>query len=131
MEYDELLKSLENQDDNRKIIAIDATELDNFEMCPLRWNAFHHRNIRPKKTESFFEKGTLLHFMMELYYKSKMRGELQIEDIIEKTRVKSLEFDLTLEEVSEHIFQFREYCRFYEDENIIPLHVEEPFMVKL
>jgi len=120
--------------EEKTIIVFDATELDNFELCTFKWHAFHHRNIRPKHTESYFEKGNLIHYLLELYYKAKQVNELnqeKIEETIELGRIKSLKFDLTLEEVAEHIFQFREYARFYEGENIIPLYIEQPFMVKI
>lgn len=129
--------STEIKEDEKPIVCFDATELDNFEMCNFRWHAFHHLNLRPKKTESFFEKGTLIHFLLEHYYKRKMSNSFpsvpqdQIEEIVEMGRIKSLEFDLSLEEVSEHMFQFREYARFYANENITPLHIEENFTVEL
>lgn len=115
----------------QKIVCFDATELDNFEMCSFRWHTFHHLNIKPKYTESYFEKGTLLHYFLERYYTQKREKEIDIENIIELGRIKSLEFNITLEELSETIFQFREYCRFYEEENIVPLHIEEPFMKEI
>lgn len=121
--------------EEKTIVCFDATEYDNFELCAFRWDAFHHRHIRPKQTESFFEKGTLIHYLLELYYERvKINKEVsseKIEEIVEAGRIKSLEFDLTLEDVSEHIFQFREYVRFYTGENITPLYVEQPFTVEL
>ena len=123
-------------EEEKTIICFDATEYDNFEMCAFRWNAFHHLHIRPKQIESYFEKGTLIHYLLEHYYKAKKLNKIidikdEIEAIIELGRVKSLEFDLTLEDVSEHIFQFREYARFYEGENITPLYIEQPFTVEI
>jgi len=61
----------------------------------------------------------------------KQVSKEKIEEIVELGRIKSLEFDLTLEDVSEHIFQFREYARFYEGENITPLYIEQPFTVEI
>lgn len=123
------------KDDRKIIIAFDATELDNWEMCKFRWHMFHQRHIRGKHQESYFEKGTVLHYFMELYYKAKLNKETidqaKLEEIVERGRIKSLDYDLTTEEVAETIFQFREYHRFYEDENIIPLYVEEPFTVEI
>lgn len=120
----------------KTIICFDATEIDNYDMCKFRWDMFHHKHIRPKHTESFFEKGTLVHFQLEHYYKEKLItggpvGKDKIEEIAELSRIKSLQFDLTLEEVGEHVFQFREYVRYYDDENIIPIYIEQPFMVKI
>lgn len=127
-------KEMSTEEKEKTIVCFDATELDNFEMCTFRWHAFHHRHLRPKQTESYFEKGTLIHYLLELYYKQFMVGLVTkdyIEWIVEQGRIKSLEFDLSLEEVSEHFYQFREYARFYAEENITPLYIEEPFMVEL
>src|SRR5438132_1780977 len=128
---------------DKTIIAFDSTELDNFEMCDFRWHAIHHLHLQPKTVKHYFEKGSFLHYLLELYYKSKLpnsgdsgdstnSGNLTIEEIVEKGRIESLKYEqMTLEDVGEHIFQFREYCRYYEDENIIPLYVEEAFMFLL
>lgn len=127
--------STEIQTTNKVIVCLDASELEAFEACTLKWHLVHHLNLRPKVTKSYLDKGTLIHYLLELYYKNL--NQANIEDIVEAGRMKALEFDLSLEDVSEHIFQFREYVRFYssgEDsptETIIPLHIEEPFMVKL
>lgn len=123
--------------EDKPIIAIDATELDNFETCAYKWDLFHHRHIVPKTTKSYLDKGSLLHYLLELWYKSKSPTSSEedknrtLEGIVEMGRVRSLEFDLTLEEIGEIIFQFREYCRFYEDEKIIPIYIEQPFTVEL
>lgn len=117
------------------VICFDATEYDNFEMCNFRWHAFHNLHMRPKQTESHFELGTLLHYFEELYYKEKMVTQSvpqdKLEQIIEKGRLESLKYEMNVEEVGATVYQFREYVRYYADENIIPLHVEEPFMVKI
>src|SRR3990167_2025605 len=119
----------------KPIIVFDATELDNFDSCTFKWHAFHHRRIYPKQTKSFFESGSLLHYILEHYYKQKMITPSvdggSIEEIIEKGRIKSLDYRMDLEEVGQIIFQFREYVRYYENENIIPIAVEEPFLIEL
>src|SRR5438094_542496 len=99
----------------KPIICFDATELNDFETCDFKWHAFHHLNLRPKATKSYFEKGIFLHYLLELYYKDILLNNWsnnKLEQIIELGRVKSLEYDMTLEEVSETFFQFREYIRF-------------------
>lgn len=120
------------------IICFDASELDTFEACQFKWHLSSHLNLKPKVTKPYLEMGALIHYLLELHYKSKMINPfvepIKREEIIELGRVKSLEFDLSLEEVGEHIFQYREYARYYEDEtteNIIPVAVEEPFLVKI
>lgn len=116
-------------------IVFDATELDNFEMCAFRWHLYHHLNLRPKNTPSYFEKGSLLHHMLEGYYKRKKEfgfvDQDALEAIIEEGRIESVEFDLPLLEVSATIFQVREYARYYEDETVVPVFVEQPMLVKI
>ena len=122
------------EDNNKTILCFDATEYDNFDMCRFRWHMFHHRHIRAKTMESIFEKGTFLHFLLEQYYKKRTIGPVDqsiIEEIAEIGRIESLKYELSLEDVSSHLFQFREYAAFYADEGIVPLHVEEPFTVKI
>src|SRR5262245_53209943 len=113
------MSTTEKETEKKIIISFDATELDNWEMCKFRWHMFHQRNVHGKHTESYYEAGTLLHYFMELYYKKKRSEEViyqdTLEEIIERGRLKSLAFDLTVEEVGETIFQFREYHRFYEN----------------
>ena len=128
------MSTTEQTEKEKTIICFDATEYDNFESCKFKWHLFHHLKIVPKTTKSYLEKGSLLHYLLELYYQGKKESyvdQAKMEEIIESGRIKSLEYDLNLEEVGEIIFQFREYCRFYEEENIIPLYVEQPFTVKL
>lgn len=122
------------QKNEKTIIAFDATELDNFLSCPQKWHLFHHRRVVPSKTKTYLETGSLLHYLLELYYIEKKNGlvpQEKIEAIIELGRIKSLEYTIELDEAAQIYFQFREYCRYYEDENIIPIHIEEPFMVLL
>lgn len=123
-----------SEQENKPIIVFDATELDNFDTCKQKWNLFHHRRIVPKTTKSYFETGTLLHYLLELYYTIKKERKINqddLEQIIELGRIRSLDFSLELDEISEIIFQFREYHRYYEDENIAPLFIEQPFTVEL
>jgi len=118
------------------IINFDATELDNFDLCPFRWNMYHHRHVRPKNKSVFLERGQLIHYCMELYYNKKKEGkgfqQSDIEEIVEKSRIKSVELELEQEEISSTLFQFREYHRYYEhQDNIVPVYVEQPFLVLL
>lgn len=115
---------------DRIIVAFDASELDNFKSCEFKWHTFNHRGIVPKTVKSYLEMGTLIHYLLEQYYKGKKENSVNIEEIVELGRVESLKFDLTLDEIGEHIFQFREYVSYYEDlENIIPVYIEQPFAV--
>lgn len=122
-------------EDNKIIITFDATELDDFDLCQFRWHMVHHRNIGPKNTPTHFELGSLLHYFMELYYgRKKEKGGIEqsdLEEIIEKGRMKSLDYSMEVDEVSMTVFQFREYHRYYADETIIPVYIEQPFIVKL
>ena len=119
----------------QKIICIDATELDNFDLCKFRWDAFHHQYIKPKNMESHFETGIFLHYLLELYYKGKKKYSTvtaeHLEHIIELGRIESVKYEMNLAEIGDTIFQLREYARYYVDENIVPIHIEEPFMVEI
>lgn len=124
----------------KTIIAFDSSELDNFQACLYKWNLINHRHLQPRVTKGYFETGSLLHYLLELHYKwlksyhdgEKKKEEYDIEEIVELGRVKSLEYEIELPEISEVIFQFREYIRYYGiEEGIIPLYIEEPFMIKI
>lgn len=124
----------EQEEQEKIIICFDATELDNFDLCPFRWMMIHHRNIQPKTTPGHFELGSLVHYFLERYYLQKRdreENQVDLEEVIEEGRIQSLEYSMNLEEVAQTIFQFREYVRYYKDESIVPVFIEEPFMVKI
>lgn len=126
--------SSEEKMEEKPIICFDATELDNFQLCPFRWHAYHNLNLRPKNTPEALEMGSFLHLLLAEYYTRKMSKSItqtDLEEIIEIGRIESTNLEIGLDDVRDTIFQFREYARYYENENIIPIFVEEPFTVEL
>lgn len=117
----------------QQTVVIDASELDDYELCDFKWHAVNHLGLTSKWPNKPMDGGSLLHYCLELYYIARRdrydpMPEI-IEEIVEKTRMKALEFDsLDPSEVTDTIFQFREYCRHYKNESWIPVYIEQPFM---
>ena len=114
-------------------IIIDASELSSYEICPFLWYSKYELKLRPKIAKVYMQQGSLLHVLLEYYYKSKRDTMKPLQQIVEEAaehgRIEALKFEmLEPNEISEIVFQFREYCRYYENENWIPVHVEEPFI---
>ena len=115
------------------IVSIDASELEEFSACSFKWYAGHKLHLRTKIPNKNMQGGTLVHDALEKYYLLKRDTYLSqadiIEEVVQHTRMKALELE-TQEpgEVTDTIFQFREYCRYYENETWIPLYIEQPFI---
>jgi hypothetical protein len=112
-------------------VTFDATELDSFELCNFRWYASHILNLRAKNQPSYFDRGSLFHAIMENYYQQKKDHCLDLEKVIEEGRIQSVDYDLPLDMISKILFQVREYARFYEDDTIVPVFIEQPLIVLL
>lgn len=118
---------------SKPILVLDSQEIDNYGLCPFRGHAIHNLNLLPRDPNAIFERGGLLHDFLEKYYTLKrdtFKGHQDIvEEVVEFGRVKALEY-ITVEpqEVTDTIFQFREYARYYENEFWTPIFIEQSFI---
>jgi hypothetical protein len=118
---------------SKPIWVLDATEIDNGDLCTFKWHAVHHLNIRTKDSSVIFDRGSLLHDFLEKYYTLKrdtfdLHQDI-VEQVVEFGRMKALDYvSIDPTEVTETIFHFREYARYYEFETWTPVFVEQVFM---
>lgn len=117
-------------------VVIDATELDDYELCNFKWYATQKLGLTSKYPNKPMDGGSLLHYTLEQYYTMKRDSMEPMPEIIEKcvelTRIKALEFDsLEASETTDTIFQFRAYAQYYENESWLPVYIEQPFMFVL
>ena len=124
------------QEQTKTTIVLDATEFDDFSLCPFRWHAIHELHLAPRDPNVVFERGGLLHDILEKYYLLRRDSGLPQQEIIEECvqhgRAKALDYtSVSVQETSDTLFQFREYARYYENEAWIPLFVEQPFFKQI
>jgi PD-(D/E)XK nuclease superfamily len=136
----------------QKILSIDATILNTFMACERKAKYSFIDNLRPPEKEESLERGDLIHRMLEIYYSLQLehfdfdtevwkeviqsgikapidlpaRAFSNIRDFaVTVGRYFSTKMDLPTEEIEESIYQFKEYCNYYEHDSWHPLSVEE------
>lgn len=134
---------------SQKILSIDSTVLNTFQSCARKMKYFALDSLRLSDKEESLERGDLMHKMLEIYY-SLMLDYFDFETPIWKEIIESgikapkdrahpttrefaincgiffaTKMSLPTEEVEVTIFQFREYCNYYEHDSWHPLAVEE------
>lgn len=109
---------------DKLIVAVDSTKLNTLQLCARKHNWVFNNAVSPLAKPDYLERGSLIHHMMQVYYvlrKYRTRWQQNHrthEDIINICiRVGeyfAIKMQLEVEEVTSIIFQFQEYCRFYE-----------------
>src|SRR5208337_3446675 len=134
---------------SQKILSIDATILNTFQSCARKMKYSFIDNLRTPEKEVALERGDLIHKMLEVYYSLQLksfdydtevwrailisgikapvnRAHASVVDFsIQVGRYFSTKMSLPPDEIDESIFQFREYCNYYEHDSWAPLAVEE------
>jgi PD-(D/E)XK nuclease superfamily protein len=134
---------------SQKILSIDSQILNTYQSCARKCNYSFVQNLHPPDKEEALERGDLMHKMLEVYYSLYLNEidlntpvwkeviEAGIQFDIEKNhssirdlsiaigRYFSTKMSLPFEEIEETIFQFREYCNYYEHDSWNPLAVEQ------
>ncbi len=116
----------------KKIIALDATILNTLQMCGRKFKYAHIDNLKPLTTPTYFDKGSLFHNMLQLYYTfRKHRPNKPIDEVVKlcirKGERLALRLDLPTEDCLNVIEYFRFYCARYSNDNWRIVHVEKPF----
>ena len=136
----------------QKILSIDSQILNTFQSCARKAEYSFVDNLHPPEKEEALERGDLMHKMLEVYYSVQVDNfnhdtevwraireagifdpeKTQVETFSKKRdfaigvgRFFSTKMNLPSDEVDETIFQFREYCNYYEHDSWHPLAVEE------
>lgn len=136
----------------QKIISLDSQWINAIQSCFYKTKLTFIDNAQPVHKAEPLERGSLMHDMLEVYYalkgprnfKTQIWKDLSsaglLHDIQEATTFNETDAvrfctsvgywsaaqkDLQGDIVDETIFQFKEYCQFYKNDNWTPLAVEE------
>lgn len=116
----------------KETIVISGSSLNSIQLCAMR---DHYENVlllRPFNSNDAMEKGTLMHKVLEIYYKFKKDSlPNPVDAAILGGRKLTVELELPIGESEEVIKHFIQYVEFYSNEGWDPLHVEESFSVLL
>lgn len=124
-------------------IVFDSQILNSVQLCALRTKYAFHDDLQPPEKATPLEEGDLLHQMFEVYNLGLIEGnneEIKYDNekwpkLVDKAVAHGEEASVTMglfpAEVSEVIFQFREYCKHNRLDGIKILEVERPFMIEL
>lgn len=109
---------------DKAIVAIDSTKLNVLQLCGRKYNWVFKQALSPLSKPDYLERGDLMHKMLAPYYimrRSRSRwaqNKRAHEDVI-RAALKigehfAIQMQLHPDDVQETMFQFTEYCRFYE-----------------
>lgn len=125
-----------------KTICVDSQMLTTFQECGEKFDLTFLQNLRPVHPVEPLVKGDVLHTGLEAYYRYLKAG-LQTEtsrSVIHSQGIEiaALEMDakaalngIDLELAEEVKIATLEYLDFYKDDDLVPLEVEEPFVMVL
>ena len=116
----------------QRVMALDATMLNTLQACPYKLNLQFILNLRGLTKPHFLDEGSLIHVMLWMYYQLK-RDRVPFQERVERSlmygRLMSPDLDLSMDECEIMYYQFKEYCKYYEDEDWSPIAFERPFSV--
>lgn len=122
---------------DKLIVALDSQKLNMVQNCGYKYNLTFNRDLIPVHKVDFFEKGDLMHKMLEVYYTMHMDATSRPCSPDEWSMNKAIEIcekageqhaiglDLGIEDVDENFRVFREYVEHYWGERIITKFVEQ------
>jgi len=113
---------------DKEIMVVDSQRLNTIQSCAYKYDlAFNHDYI-PVLKEEFFERGILMHMILEHYYKGVKSGgftrPLLIKESIATGEAAAVDMNIQSEEVEEVNRVALEYFEFYQDEKFEVLEVE-------
>ena len=106
----------------KEIIVVDSQRLSTIQNCPYKYDLTFNHNFVPVNKQDFFERGDLIHKMLEQYYKLRKfqdnwRGKFsqgEIQKICEKVGEHfAVAMQLPVEEVDDVFCVFKEYVEYY------------------
>ena len=133
----------------QKILSIDSQILNSFQSCARKMRYQFKDNVQPIEKAEALESGDLMHKMLEIYYSlgldvfnyetevwkeiidagftpPEKRNFFSVKEFAVKIgRFYSSRMTLPIEDVEETIYQFNEYCEYYQHDSWHALAVEE------
>jgi hypothetical protein len=119
---------------SKKIIAVDSQKLSMVQMCGYKYDLTFNRSVIPAEKQDFFEKGDLMHKMMQTYYSMHKYTQRwpnsftrdKIFKIIERVgEWYAIQKSLPQDEIEECIWVFGQYLDYYWGERSVTLAVEQ------
>lgn len=113
-------------------IAISGSSINSVQACPTKDYLENVRLLRPHLSATVMDKGTLMHKVLEIYYKFKRESLPDpVSAGILAGRKLAISLDLPLGEAEEVITHFIQYVDYYKNDGWTPLFIEESFSVIL
>jgi len=121
---------------DKRIVAIDSQILNALQLCPQRLKYEFIENRRLAVTPGYFEKGSLMHKMLHLYYllmKHRPNWALKrIADLcVRKGRKYYIKLAIPVEDCENVVTHFQAYVEKYGREKFKVVYVEKPFARKI
>lgn len=117
-----------------KVIRLTSSALNLVQACARKFDLTYNQHLGPLHQAEALEKGSLMHHMLEVYYKGIMAGierhEL-IEECVHEGRQIVIKMDVAIEVAEEVIGVFRDYCEHYAADYWSPIAVEQAFSKEL
>lgn len=113
------------------ILSADSHALSSYTRCPQEYKYSHIQNLETAQSKAFFDKGTLVHLMLGLYYRLRRRGFAADKAgllVVSKRLPRWIKlFQLSKEEELLILGRFFEYVQNYQHEDIKPIGIEVGF----
>ncbi len=111
----------------KKIIAIDSQKLDGAQSCAYFYKLKFINHLTPKETPDYFEKGSLLHHGLDVFYNLKKNRSRWLQNnknysnavnsCIIAMRHKAVSMNLQAEDIEKMIDAFIQYTDFWENDD--------------
>lgn len=111
---------------DKKILVVDSQKLNAIQACMKKYQYQFGSSFEPQTTPVQFEKGSLMHYGLEFYYKAlKVRDKWAesgvsradvVQDAVDYIREQAVVMSIDMEEVEEVIRVFMEYCTYYNND---------------
>lgn len=103
---------------------LDSQQLNGFEKCPMFYYHSYVRHLKPKEKPKAFDKGTLVHRLLEFYYAS--HPKLHLEAVHSKSFLKTFPINIHPREPIEILEISKRFLpEFYSDLKLDPSDIEQ------
>lgn len=111
-------------------LELDASQLTAFQHCEKHYEYSYVKHLEPKKRFHYFEKGTNIAKMLELFYAARLRGydQRRVNKLVRFLSERILEHKLLdADDALLLSTRFLSYCKYYREERFKVIAVEKPF----
>lgn len=119
---------------DKLIFKLDSQILNSMNLCPERYRLEHILNFRPIGKAQALEKGSVMHKMLDHYYRERMKGRAKKEEhaIIVEEAIRVGQFAMTKTSIDVIAFEddvrvFKDYILKWQYDGWEILDVEQPF----